>query len=59
MLSCSTTKSFHYELPPEPKREEIKTPTNLKECSKVISYYEHLVSEWELWCSSVKKIIEN
>lgn len=44
-------------LPPEPKREEMPEVHTLEDAGKLINYYEHLVQEWELWGTNVKRII--
>ena len=57
MASCQTTNNI--ELPPKPERRYIEAPKDLKDCAKVINYYEHLVEQWEAWGATVESLTKN
>lgn len=60
MTGCVTKpKPNNILLPPKPERQEIQTPTNLKEMCEVLIYYEYLVQEWEAWGDAVSELINN
>ena len=59
MTSCVSKQKKEIKLPPKPQRQELKEPTNLKECAEIIVYYESLVEEWESWGETVTLIVEN
>lgn len=40
-----------------PQRKEIKAPETIKDYALIISYYENLVQEWELWGYTVEYMI--
>lgn len=54
---CRTTREIAAVLPPRPQRQEIE-PTDFGEKSALymLTYYEHLVREWESWGESVANI---
>ena len=54
---CRTTREIAAVLPPRPQRQEIE-PTDFGEKSALymLTYYEHLVQEWEAWGESVANI---
>ena len=58
ITGCRSVPSKEIVLPPKPQREvrpEVKT---MEDIGLLISYYENLVSAWELWGESAEKIIE-
>ena len=61
MLIISGCKTTNVEkeiiLPPKPQREEIEAPKDLKGIAELLSYYEHLVQQWEAWSDSVDAIL--
>jgi hypothetical protein len=57
--SCRTTKTdYSKQFPPQPQRQELKTPETLKDYVDIINYYDHLVSEWEAWGETVSAMID-
>lgn len=59
MAGCRTVEvERKITLPPEPQRQELKNPENIKDMAEIISYYEHLVQEWENWADIVIELTE-
>ena len=57
-VSCKSTPKEEIVLPPKPQRQELETPTELKDYALIIVYYDCLVEEWEVWGETVTNIIE-
>lgn len=57
MSGCVTTSHKQIVLPPKPEREELPQVQTLKDIAGVITYYEHLVEEWEVWGDTVTTIV--
>lgn len=54
---CRTTREVVAVLPPRPQRQEIGlTDFGEKSALYMLTYYEHLVREWEAWGESVANI---
>lgn len=54
---CRTTREIVAVLPPRPRRQEIgATDFDEKSALYMLTYYEHLVREWEAWGESVANI---
>lgn len=45
-------------LPPKPQRSEQNIPETLRDYALLLSYYEHLVQEWEAWGETVTAMVE-
>jgi hypothetical protein len=45
-------------LPPKPQRSEQNIPETLRDYALLLSYYEHLVQEWEAWGETVTDMVE-
>ena len=59
MAGCRTVEvERKITLPPKPQRQELKNPENIKDMAEIISYYEHLVQEWENWADIVIELTE-
>lgn len=54
---CRTTREIP-DLPPEPERQELAAPEDIKDLARIINYYEHLVQEWEAWAGIVKQMLQ-
>ena len=59
ITSCVSKPKKEIKLPPKPQRQELESPTNLKECAEMIVYYEALVEEWESWGETVSDMVNN
>lgn len=57
MSGCVTTKKATPVLPPRPEREELEPVKSIADMAKTITYYEHLIQEWEAWGETAVKII--
>ena len=56
---CVTTKKTNkLVLPPKPQREIMPEVESMKDVSKLINYYEHLVQAWEQWSDDVSIAVE-
>lgn len=52
---CVSSRPAVKAYPPRPGRKEIKVePESLQDYAIILSYYEFLVEEWEIWADAVE-----